>query len=151
MLRVRKKRKAQSRIATQRPGVELSSGDYRPEPDVGVIDADYEASQRLVDRADLLAEVVSDIDAVRVPETDKNLIDVKRNIYLSHPACEAVLIIEQDRIEVRVDVNTDKGWVTKMLGPADDLRLPGFGLRRAVLDLYQGTPLCPRPRRQHTV
>lgn len=35
-----------ARLAMQRPGVELSSGDYRPETDVGVIDADYEANQR---------------------------------------------------------------------------------------------------------
>jgi Uma2 family endonuclease len=140
-----------ARLATQRPGVELSSGDYRPEPDVGVIDADYEANQRFVDRAYLLAEVVSDTDKVTVPETDKKWIDVKRNIYLAHPACEAVLIIEQDRMEVRADVKTDKGWTSQKLGPADTLRLPGFGLTCAVADLYEGTPLQPRPSRKHTV
>jgi Uma2 family endonuclease len=138
-----------SRIAVQRPGVELSSGDYRPEPDVCVIDADYEPSQRFVDRAYLLAEVVSDTDEVRVRGIDEDWIDVKRNIYLSHPACEAVLIIEQDLMEVRVDVKTDKGWATQALGHADDLHLPGFGLTCAIVDLYAGTPLYPRPRRQH--
>lgn len=134
-----------SRVAIQRPGIELASGDFRPEPDVGVIDADYQANQRFVDRAYLLAEVVSDTDKVPVPDTDKKWIDVKRSIYLDHSACEAVLIIEQDRMEVLLDVKTDEGWTAKKLGPADDLHLPGFGLSCAVADLYQGTPLQQRP------
>jgi Uma2 family endonuclease len=140
-----------ARLATQRPAVELSSGDYRPEPDVGVIDAGYEADQRFVDRAYLLAEVVSDTDEVTVPETDTKWIDVKRNIYLAYPACETVLIIEQDRMEVRADVKTDKGWTSQKLGPAETLRLSGLGLTCLVADLYEGTPLQPRLRRKHIV
>jgi Uma2 family endonuclease len=136
-----------SRLATQRPGVELDSGDYRPEPNVAVIDADYEANQRFVDRVHLLAEVVSDTDEMRVPDTDRKWIDIKRAIYLCHPACEAVLIIEQTRMEVRVDIKTESGLVSTSLGPADDLQLPGFGLRCSVADLYDGTPLQPRPSR----
>lgn len=133
-----------TRLATQRLGVELASGDYKPEPDVAVIDADYEANQRFVNRVYLLAEVVSDTDDVNVPGTDKRWIDVKRAIYLAHAACEAVLIVDQDRMEVRVDVRTDRGWASSTLGPADELVLSGFGLRCSVADLYEGTPLQPR-------
>ena len=135
-----------TRLATQRLGVELASGDYKPEPDVAVIDADYEANQRFVNRVYLLAEVVSDTDDVNVPGTDKRWIDVKRAIYLAHAACEAVLIVDQDRMEVRVDVRTDRGWASSTLGPADELILPGFGLRCSVADLYEGTPLQPRAK-----
>ena len=135
-----------TRLATQRLGVELASGDYKPEPDVAVIDADYEAKQRFVNRVYLLAEVVSDTDDVNVPGTDKTWIDVKRAIYLAHAACEAVLIVDQDRMEVRVDVRTDRGWASSTLGPADELILPGFGLRCSVADLYEGTPLQPRAK-----
>jgi Uma2 family endonuclease len=133
------------RLATQRPGVDLSSGDYRPEPDVAVIEADYEADQRFVDRAYLLAEVVSDTDEMRVPGTDKKWIDVKRAIYLEHPACEVVLIAEQDRMELRVDVKSEKGWTSTTLRGGDELHLAAFGLRCDVADLYEGTPLNPRP------
>jgi Uma2 family endonuclease len=133
-----------SRLATQRPGIELGSGDYKPEPDVGVIDADYEAGQRFVERAYLLAEIVSATDDVQVPGTERNWIDVKREIYLGHTACKAVLIIEQDRMEVRVDVKTEKDWHSKKLGAGDHLSLPAFGLRCSVTDLYEGTPLQPR-------
>jgi Uma2 family endonuclease len=140
-----------ARVAAQRLGVELASGDYRPEPDVGVIDADYEAEQRFADRLYLLAEVVSDTDALRDPDTGRKWIEVKRNIYLAHPACEAVVIVEQDRMEVRVDTRTGKGWTSQTLGSADELCLPGFGLHCAVADLYEGTPLQPRPIRQHPI
>jgi Uma2 family endonuclease len=133
-----------SRLATQRPGIELGSGDYKPEPDVGVIDADYEAGQRFVERAYLLAEIVSATDDVQVPGTDRSWIDVKRDIYLGHAACEAVLLIEQERMEVRVDVKSGKGWHSLKLGPNDELFLPAFGLRCPVTDLYEGTPLQPR-------
>jgi Uma2 family endonuclease len=140
-----------TRLATQRPGVELASGDYRPEPDVGVFDADYEAGQRFVDRAYLLAEVVSDTDEVLVPRTDTKWIDVKCGIYRNHATCEAVLIIEQDRMEVRVDIRTNDGWSSKTLISTDSLHLPGFGLRCDVAELYEGTPLQPRPNRKHSI
>ena len=60
----------ETRTAAQRLGIELGSGEFRPEPDVAVIDADYEADQRFVERAYLLAEIVSTTDGVRVPDTD---------------------------------------------------------------------------------
>lgn len=134
-----------SRLATQRPGIELGSIVYRPEPDVGVIDADYGAGQRFVDRAWLLAEIVSATDDLPVPGTSERWIDVKREIYLSHAPCEALLIIEQDRIEVRLDVRTADGWrPARLVGPAAELALPSFGLRCSVGELYEGTPLHPR-------
>jgi Uma2 family endonuclease len=137
-----------SRMANQRPGVELGSGDYKPEPDVGVIDADYEAGLRFVERAYLLAEVVSSTDNFMVPGTNEPWIGVKRRIYLEHEPCEAVLMIEQDRIEVRVDLKTVAGWQSATLdGPGSELVLPSFGLRCLVADLYEGTPLHPRAGR----
>ena len=133
-----------TRLSTQRLGVELESGDYKPEPDVAVIDADYAAKQRFVDRLYLAAGVVSDTDELKDPDSGMRWIDAKREIYLAHAPCEAVLLIEQDRMEVRVDVRTAGGWTSSMLGPTDELVLDGFGLRCAVADLYEGTPLRPR-------
>jgi Uma2 family endonuclease len=141
-----------SRLAAQRTGIELGSEDeYKPEPDVVVIDADYAAGQRFVERAYLLAEIVSASDEVRFTGMDKNWIDVKRDIYLTHAACEAVLIVEQDRMEVRVDVKTGMGWQSHHLGAGDELSLPAFGLRCPVVALYEGTPLRPRSRPQPPV
>jgi Uma2 family endonuclease len=140
-----------SGLATQRPGIELGSTAFRPEPDVGVIDVDYDAGQRLVDRAYLLAEIVSATDDLPVPGTSRRWIDVKREIYLSHLPCEALLIVEQDRVEVRVDLRTEDGWQsTQLTAAAAELVLPTFGLRCSVGALYEGTPLRPRviPRPQ---
>lgn len=63
----------------------------------------------------------------RVPRTDTKWIDVKRTIYRNRVDCELVLIIEQDRMEVRVDVKTEAGWNSKTLGPADELYLAPSG------------------------
>lgn len=136
------------RIAMQRPGIELGSGEFRPEPDVAIIDAEYEPDQSFVDRAYLLAEIVSATDGTRVPDTETKWIDVKRTIYLAHAACEAVLIIEQDRMEVRLDLKSPSGWNSRTIGAADDLKLPAFGLQCAVAELYEGTPLQPRRARK---
>jgi hypothetical protein len=109
-----------------------------------VIDADYAAGQRFVERAYLLAEVVSVSDEISIHSTDRRWIDIKREIYLAHEACEAVLMIEQDRIEVRIDLRTDSGWDAATLSdPAAELVLPAFGLRCLIADLYRGTPLSP--------
>ena len=133
-----------SKLATQRPGIELGSAAYRPEPDVGVIDANYAAGQRFVERAYLLAEIVSPTDEFPVPGTAGRWIDVKQQIYLAHDACEALLMIEQDRIEVRADIRTPSGWhAVQLRAPADELLLPTFGLRCRVADFYHGTPLQP--------
>jgi len=114
-----------------------------------VIDADYAAGQRFVERAYLLAEVVSVSDEISIHGTDRRWIDIKREIYLGHEACEAVLMIEQDRFEVRIDRRTQTGWDAAILNdPAAELALPTFGLQCSLAELYSGTPLLPSRRVQ---
>jgi Uma2 family endonuclease len=138
-----------SRMAAQRPGIELGSGDYRPEPDIGVIDADYDENQRFVARVYLLAEIVSASDDIPVPGTQERWIDVKREIYLAHPPCEALLIVQQGRIEAQLDIRTMDGWRSaKISGPSAELSLPQFGLNCALGQLYEGTPHQPRAVRR---
>lgn len=135
-----------SRVAVQRAGVQLPSGSYTPEPDVMVIDANFDAGQRFVDRAYLLAEIVSDTDEVSVPSTNRRWVDVKRDIYRAHEHCCAVLIVSQDRMQVDLDLKTDKGWTSTTLeGAGAELSIPEFGLQCQVGDLYDRTPLSPRP------
>jgi Uma2 family endonuclease len=140
-----------SLLAAQRPGVELGDGDYKPEPDIAVIDADYDCGQRFVDKAYLLAEVVSASDEVAVPGTNRRWVDVKRDIYRAHEHCRAVLIVSQDRMEVVLDLQAENRWETSLLtGGGAELAIPAFGLRCSVADLYDRTPLVPRstPRRR---
>jgi Uma2 family endonuclease len=140
-------RHAPALMATQRPGLDLGDGDYKPEPDVGIIDADYDAGQRFVDKAYLLAEVVSDTDEVIVPGTDRQWIDVKRDLYRSHSHCKAVLVIAQDRMEVILELKTESGWTSSVVrGEAAELSIPAFGFRCLVAALYDKTPLRPRTR-----
>jgi hypothetical protein len=47
---------------------------------------------------------------------------------LSHPVCEAVLIIEENRVETRLDIKTETCLVSKTLSLAGDLQLRGFEL-----------------------
>jgi Uma2 family endonuclease len=136
-----------TRFSIQRSGVELGldTDEYRPEPDVMVLDSDYAPEQRYVERAYLLAEIVSSTDYERIPGGGEPWIEVKRRLYLAHAHCQAVLIIEQSRIEVRLDVRTEEGWrSSKLADPDDELVLPTFGLRCLVGDLYEATPLRPR-------
>jgi Uma2 family endonuclease len=136
-----------ARIAVERAGVELGNPDdeYRPEPDVLVIDADFTLSQRFVERAYLTAEIVSSTDYEPVAGSREPWIAVKRRLYLAHPPCLAVLVVEQNRVEVRIDSRGPAGWSASKLTSLDaELALPDFGLRCSVADLYDGTPLCRR-------
>ncbi len=111
----------------------VSTVPYDPEPDVAVIREDENPDPRYADRFYLVAEVLS--------ESDKNVIESKRDIYRAHPSCICILLVRQDRAEIMVDRRTAEGWRTDVLRAADELSLPEFGLLCAVLDVYRDTPL----------
>jgi len=144
-----------SREAVQRIGIELGvtdialarlelNQDYRPEPDLMVVDRPHGPDRRRVHSAYLIAEVVSDDDRRRVPSSGRGWLDIKELLYTLHPWCEAVIEIEHERVEVRSLVKDGEWWVhDTMSGMEDVLVLPRFGLRCRLGDLYAGTPLAP--------
>jgi Uma2 family endonuclease len=139
---------APSMFAVQRPGLELATGDHKPEPDVAVIDAAFGAGQRFVEKAHLLAEIISSRDDFPVRGTNRMWLDVKRDLYRAHEYCQAVLIISEDHMEVRLHLKTDSGWESSLLrdGRAETV-IPAFGFRCFVADLFRRTPLHHGARR----
>ena len=120
--------------AYQNIGVNIvSTVPYDPEPDVAVIREDENPDPRYAERFYLVAEVLS--------ESDKYIIESKRDIYRAHPHCTCILLIRQDRLEIIVDCRTGDGWVSQVLNGADELALPEFGLACPVKDIYRDTPL----------
>ena len=111
----------------------VSTVPYDPEPDVAVIREDENPDPRYAERFYLVAEVLS--------ESDKAIIESKRDIYRAHPSCTCILLIRQDRLEITVDSRTRDGWHSRMLQGADELDLPEFGLTCLVRDVYRETPL----------
>ncbi len=112
----------------------VSTVPYDPEPDVAVIREDENPDPRYAERFYLVAEVLS--------ESDKAIIESKRDIYRAHQSCTCILLIRQDRLEITVDSRTRDGWRSRMLQGADELDLPEFGLTCMVKDVYQDTPLA---------
>jgi Uma2 family endonuclease len=141
-----------TRFAVHESGVELGDvalapigEEYRPEPDVMVIDTDYEPRQRFVDRAYVIAEIVSDTDTEPVAGTREPWIAVKRRLYLAHAPCEAVILIDPYRIEVKFDLRAKDGWVSQTLTRLDEqLTIPCCGFQCLVAAIYEGTPLNRR-------
>jgi Uma2 family endonuclease len=111
----------------------VSTVPYDPEPDVAVIREDENPDPRYAERFYLVAEVLS--------ESDKNIIEGKRDIYRTHPSCLCILLIRQDRVEIVVDLRTGDGWRSQTLQGADELTLLEFGLICPVRDVYRDTPL----------
>jgi Uma2 family endonuclease len=111
----------------------VSTVPYDPEPDVAVIREDENPDPRYAERFYLVAEVLS--------ESDKGIIESKRDIYRAHPSCTRILLIRQDRREITVDSRAGDGWRSQMLHDADELILPEFGLTCLVRDVYRDTPL----------
>jgi Uma2 family endonuclease len=111
----------------------VSAVPYDPEPDVAVIREDENPDPRYAERFYLVAEVLS--------ESDKDIIDSKRDIYRAHASCTCILLIRQDVVEVIADLRTAGAWRTDVLRDSDELRLPQFGLICPVGDVYRDTPL----------
>jgi len=112
----------------------VSAVPYDPEPDVAVIREAENADPRYADRFYLVAEVLSD--------SDRDVIDLEREVYRAHPACTCILLIRQDRAEIVVDQRTPDGWRSQVLHLGDDLVLLAFGLSCAVAEIYRRTPLA---------
>jgi Uma2 family endonuclease len=111
----------------------VSAVAYDPEPDVVVLREIENPDPRYAERFYLVAEVLS--------ESDKDIIDSKRDIYRAHPACAWILLVRQDRAEITVDQRTGDGWSSQVLHATDGLVLQAFGLRCQVRDVYRRTPL----------
>src|SRR5882672_7845944 len=71
---------------------------YDPEPDVAVIREDENPDPRYAARFYMVAEVLS--------ESDKGVIDSKRDIYRAHPSCTYILLVRQDCLEIILDRRT---------------------------------------------
>jgi Uma2 family endonuclease len=106
---------------------------YDPEPDVAVIREDENPDPRYADRFYLVAEVLS--------ESDKGIIESKRDIYRAHSSCACILLVRQDRSEIIVDRRTADGWRSQVLHAADELTVLELGLTCRVADVYRDTPL----------
>jgi Uma2 family endonuclease len=106
---------------------------YDPVPDVTVIREDENPDPRYAERFYLVAEILS--------ESDKGIIESKRDIYRAHPPCTCILLIRQDRLEITLDSRAGDGWRSQTLHGTDELILPEFGLTCPVRDVYRDTPL----------
>jgi Uma2 family endonuclease len=113
----------------------VSAVPYDPEPDVAVIREDENADPRYADRFYLVAEVLS--------ESDKGIIESKRDIYRAHRSCNCILLVRQDRAEIIVDRRAADGWHSHVLHADDELVVPEFGLACVVRDVRRDTPLGP--------
>jgi Uma2 family endonuclease len=111
----------------------VSTVPYDPEPDVAVIREDENPDPRYADRFYLVAEVLS--------ESDKAVIESKREIYRAHPSCICVLLVRQDRAEIIADHRTGEGWREQVLHASDVLALPELGFSCTVSEVYRDTPL----------
>ena len=128
-------RHSPSLVAYHDIGVNIvSTVPYDPEPDVAVVREDENPDPRYADRFYLAAEVLSN--------SDKEVVDTKRELYRAHQACACILLVVQDRAEIIVDRRDGDTWDSQILRDDDVLALPEFGLQCAVKDLYRGTPLA---------
>jgi Uma2 family endonuclease len=111
----------------------VSAVPYDPEPDVAVIREDENPDTRYAERFYLVAEIRS--------ESDKGIIEGKREIYRAHPSCTCILLVRQDRAEITVDRREADRWHFEVFDGDDQLVLPEFGLACPVRDVYRDRPV----------
>jgi Uma2 family endonuclease len=96
-----------------------------------VIREEENPDPRYADRFYLVAEVLS--------ESDKDIIESKREIYRAHSSCTCILLIHQDRMKMVADRRTAEGWRSQVLRGSDELELPELGLNCVVHEVYRDT------------
>jgi hypothetical protein len=132
------------RIALQNPAIDLSPFIVGSQyvPDVGVIDGAVEPGERATSTCHLVAEIVSSTDRKRGPGESRPRLDVKIETYQRLAACEAILVLEQERFAARVVIRAAAGWTAENVDGADaQLIIASAGLRCTLREVYARTSL----------
>ena len=79
----------------------------------------------------LVAEVLS--------ESNKAIIESKRDIYRAHTSCTCILLIERDRMEINAELRGSEGWHSQQLLGTEELILQDLGLKCLVREVYRDT------------
>jgi Uma2 family endonuclease len=109
---------------------------YNPEPDVTVIDADFDPDRIYAERFYFVAEVHSPADKPRI-------LDLKRAYYQAHEHCRGCIFVRQDRIEAEFVVRSTGGWTARTLTvPSDVVDIPDIGVIGSLGELYRYTHLA---------
>jgi hypothetical protein len=75
----------------------------------------------------------------------RSTIGIKRRLYLAHSPCEAVILVDPYRVDIRTDLRIEHGWASERLTRVDErLTVPTGGLRCPVGAVYDRTPLTRR-------
>lgn len=132
------------RRADREIGLQIESvPGYRPEPEVAVIDADYE-HERYASRFYGVVEVLSATDLARNPRTGRTAIDDKLAFYRSHVSAEFILVVSQDTMRLEVyRRGLDGAWQPPATqhDPDEAVVLPRLGAVCTVADIYKAVRL----------
>lgn len=112
--------------------------EWNPEPDVTVVDCEYEPGEIYAPRFYMVAEVLS-------PNDRPAVLAAKRTWYKAHDHCLAVLFVEQERVALEMESRERAGgtWVERELTAPDAvIDLPVLGTIGRLADLYTHTPLA---------
>ena len=129
---------AAGRLAIHETGVmDVDNDRYNPVPDIVVIDAAITADQVYATRFYAVAEILSESDTPA-------LLAKKLDFYQGHAHCRSILLVEQERVVVRVLSRPADRWTEQvLLDPEAVIVVPELGIIGAVAEVYRRTPLMP--------
>ena len=117
---------------------------YRPEPEVAIIDADYE-NDRYAARFYGVVEVLSATDTAANPRSGRTAIDDKLAFYRSHAFAEFILVVSQNVMIVEMHLRDDNGiWLApaRSTEPSQTIRIPTLGSVCSLAEVYRGVRLA---------
>lgn len=116
-------------------------------PDVLVLDMEgIEPLQHYTSECIMAVEIVSPSDRRRMGRGLNRKIEVKTERYRALPRCEAVLIVEQDRMDATLHLRGQDGWSDRhIVDPDEEVAIPLVGLVCRLRDFYLRTSLVRRP------
>lgn len=115
-------------------------------PDVLVLDTKgIEPLQSFTSECIMAVEVVSPSDRRRIGRGLGRKIEVKTERYRALPRCQAVLIVEQDRMDATLHLRGEDGWSEqRVVEPDEKVVVPPVGLVCRLRDFYLRTSLVQR-------
>lgn len=124
-------------LVVREGGLQLGTvPDFRPEPEIVVVDAGIDLTRSFAEQFYMAVEVVS--------PSDRRRLSRKIAFYRDHPSCHTILVVEPFLIEAELHTRRNGEWEqVRLCDPTSVVEIGPWGSLGTLEQIYRRTPLNP--------